>query len=100
VEGDEVSYIREATGFPGLELILRVDLDVSAAGVPERHETRHFIASLAADAASPEQLLRWVRGHWCVENPQPDGPQSDNLCIAGRAGYHRRGGLARAGLVA
>jgi hypothetical protein len=68
VEGDEVSYIREATGFPGLELILRVDLDVSAAGVPERHETRHFIASLSADEASPEQLLRWVRGHWCVEN--------------------------------
>lgn len=68
MEGDEVSYIREATGIPGLGLILRVDLDVSAAGVPKSHETRHFIASLAADAASPEQLLRWVRGHWCVEN--------------------------------
>jgi hypothetical protein len=89
VEGDEVSYIREATGFPGIELILRVDLDVSAAGVPKSHETRHFIASLSADEASPEQLLRWVRGHWCVEIPQPEDSQSDNLCAVGRAGYHR-----------
>jgi hypothetical protein len=41
---------------------------VSAAGLPISHETRHFIASLSADEVSPERLLRWVRGHWCVEN--------------------------------
>jgi predicted transposase YbfD/YdcC len=41
-----------------------------------------------------------VRGHWGIENPQSDYLQSDNLCVAGRAGYHRRGGLACAGLVA
>jgi predicted transposase YbfD/YdcC len=33
-----------------------------------RHETRYFIASLSADEVSPEQLMRIVRGHWCVEN--------------------------------
>jgi Transposase DDE domain len=47
---------------------LRVDWDVSVAGAPDRRETRYFIASLSADEVSPEQLLRWVRGHWCVEN--------------------------------
>jgi predicted transposase YbfD/YdcC len=26
------------------------------------------VTSLAADAVSPEQLMRWVRGHWGVEN--------------------------------
>jgi len=41
---------------------------VSAAGAPDRHEARYFVASLPPDEASPEQLMRWVRGHWCVEN--------------------------------
>lgn len=33
-----------------------------------RHEARYFIASLSADQVSPGQLMRLVRGHWCVEN--------------------------------
>jgi hypothetical protein len=41
---------------------------VSASGTPGRRQTRYFVSSLSADAVSPEQLLRWVRGHWCVEN--------------------------------
>jgi hypothetical protein len=61
------------------------------------HEVRYFIGSVAGTA---EEYLHWVRGHRGVEIPQSDSPQSDNLCVAGRAGYHRRGGLARAGLVA
>ena len=68
VEGEEVASIREATAFAGIELIVRVDLDVSAAGAAIGHETRYFVTSLSADAVSPEQLLRLVRGHWCVEN--------------------------------
>ena len=68
MEGEEVAYIREATSFPGIELILRVDLDISVAGGAGRQETRYFISSLSADEVSPGQLLRLVRGHWCVEN--------------------------------
>ena len=68
MEGPEVDYIREATGFPGIELIVRVDLDVSAAGAAARHETRYFVTSLSADEVSPGRLMRLVRGHWCVEN--------------------------------
>jgi predicted transposase YbfD/YdcC len=68
VEGEEVDYIREATSFPGISLILRVDLDISAAGSSVRHETRYFIASLSADEVSPDRLMRLVRGHWSVEN--------------------------------
>jgi hypothetical protein len=68
VEGEEVDYIREAASSPGIGLILRVDLDVSAAGVPVRHEARYFVTSLSADEVSPGRLMRLVRGHWCVEN--------------------------------
>lgn len=68
MEGEEVSYIREATSFPGIELILRVDWDVSVAGAPDRHETRYFVNSSSADEVSPAQLMRRVRGHWGVEN--------------------------------
>jgi predicted transposase YbfD/YdcC len=68
VEGEEVAYVRAATSFPGLELILRVDLDVTAAGAAVRREVRYLVTSLSAAAVSPGRLLRLVRGHWCVEN--------------------------------
>ena len=63
-----VRYIREATSFPGIELILRVDLEVRAKDGSIRRETRYFITSLSADEVSPARLLRLVRGHGCVEN--------------------------------
>jgi hypothetical protein len=81
--------------------------DLSAVGVTFSERTdgrgrtslegRYYILSRQLSA---KEFAGAVRGHWSIEIPQPDGPQSDNLCIAGRAGYHRRGGLARAGLVA
>jgi len=68
VEGEEVRYIRETTAFSGIELIVRVDLDVSAAGEPRSHETRYFVGSASADEVSAARLMRGVRGHWGVEN--------------------------------
>jgi len=65
-------------------------------GIPGS-EIRYYIGSVAGTA---EEYLQGVRGHWGIEIPQSDDPRSDNLCIAGRAGYHRRGGPARAGLMA
>jgi hypothetical protein len=60
-------------------------------------EVRYYISSLAMDV---KRLARAARGHWGIEIPRSEYPRSDNLCVAGRAGYHRRGGPARAGLVA
>lgn len=68
MEGEQVASIRKAVDFPGIELILRVDFEVSVAGVTASRETRHLITSLGADQVSPEQLMRLVRGHWSVEN--------------------------------
>jgi predicted transposase YbfD/YdcC len=81
--------------------------DLSAVGVTfsERTDSRGHTSLegryyILSQPLSAQEFAGAVRGRWGIENPQPDGPQSDNLCIAGRAGYHRRGGLARAGLVA
>ena len=68
MEGEEVAHIRDAVDFPGIEMILRVDLEVSAAGVTKSCETRHLITSLKADEVSPKRLMELVRGHWSVEN--------------------------------
>jgi hypothetical protein len=93
-------YARQALRFPGLRVLLRVDCQTSSPDGEPRVETRYFASSLDPARVTPGRLLELVRGHWQVEIPQSDCPQSDNLCVAGRAGYHRRGGLARAGLVA
>ena len=68
MEGEEVAHIREAVDFPGIEMILRVDFEVSVAGVTMSRETRHLITSLGADEVSPRRLMELVRGHWSVEN--------------------------------
>ncbi len=49
-------------------MILRVDLEVSVAGVTASRQTRHLITSLKADQVSPAKLMGLVRGHWSVEN--------------------------------
>ena len=49
-------------------MILQVDSEVKKAGVVASLETRHFVASIDADKASPKRLMGAVRGHWGVEN--------------------------------
>ena len=49
-------------------MILRVESEVKKSGLATGRETRSFITSLAADAASPTRLMDLVRGHWGVEN--------------------------------
>ena len=73
--------------------------DVAAEATARRRASRSATTS-AAWRWTSELFAEAVRGHWTIEIPQSDDPRSDNLCVAGRAGYHRRGGPARAGLVA
>jgi predicted transposase YbfD/YdcC len=49
-------------------LILRVDAEVTQAGMASRSETRYLIASVSGEEVSPKRLMEWVRGHWSVEN--------------------------------
>ncbi len=68
MEGDEVDYAREATDFPGIAMILRIDTEVTKAGAPVRRESRHMVTSLGGDEVSPRRLMGLARGHWGVEN--------------------------------
>src|SRR5262249_5794090 len=98
VEGEEVAYIREATSFPGIGLILRVDLDVSASGAVPRHETRYFVTSLSADEVSPGRLLRLVRRHGGGENGLhfiKDGGGDEDRQWSTRAGLAERLAMLR-----
>jgi hypothetical protein len=93
-------YAREALSFPGLRVLARVDCETRRHDGSTTRESRYFAASLDPARVTPARLLELVRGHWEVEIPRSDDPRSDNLCVAGRAGYDRRGGPACAGLVA
>jgi predicted transposase YbfD/YdcC len=82
--------------WPDVAAVVQVNREREVGG--ERTVTSHYYISSHEGTAA--EFAGWVRGHWGIENPQPDCPQSDTLCVAGRARYHHRGGLARAGLVA
>jgi predicted transposase YbfD/YdcC len=83
-------------GWPEAAAAVLVNREREVGG--ERTCTSHYY--LTSYAGTAAEVAGFVRGHWGIENPQSDDPRSDNLCIAGRAGYHRRRGSARAGLVA
>ncbi len=67
-EAEEVRYISEATAFAGIELILRVDTELTRRGITGVVEGRYLITSLGAEEVSPSRLMRLVRGHWSIEN--------------------------------
>ena len=60
-------------------------------------ESRYYILSRVLSAV---EFAGAVRGHWGIEIPRPEDPRSDNLCVVGRAGYHRRRRPVRVGRVA
>jgi predicted transposase YbfD/YdcC len=88
--------LRDAGLWKGLKAICMVLTQRVAEGA-ESIECRFYIGSFVGTA---QEYLSAIRGHWGIEIPQSDDPRSDNLCVAGRAGYHRRRGPARASLVA
>lgn len=66
---ENAEYIREQLAYPGCQIALRVDRDVTdEAGVVHLSETRYFITSTLPEDVTAEQLLTNVRQHWHVEN--------------------------------
>ncbi len=54
---------------PGCRIALRVDREVrSADDELISHDTRYFITNLDPDQVTADELLRYVRGHWQIEN--------------------------------
>ncbi len=54
---------------PGCRIALRVDREVrSPDGELVSHDVRYFITSLDPEQVTADDLLRYVRGHWQIEN--------------------------------
>jgi hypothetical protein len=53
--------------WPGVAQVGQVDSEVARDGKTS-HEVRYFITSVPRSRAGAAMLLRWVRGHWSIEN--------------------------------
>jgi predicted transposase YbfD/YdcC len=66
---DDAQYICERLGFPGCQIVLRVDHEVrSPEGEILLAETRYFATSLDPASVTARGLQSYVRDHWQVEN--------------------------------
>ncbi len=59
--------LNEYLDWPGVAQVGQVESEVVKDG-KTTHETRYFITSVSRAAADAGQLLKWVRGHWSIEN--------------------------------
>ena len=61
--------MREQLNFPGCQILLRVDRDVTEEdGTVLLSDTRYFVTSISPEGIRPDQLLASVRAHWQIEN--------------------------------
>lgn len=66
---ENAAYIRDTLKFPGCQIALRVDRDVTGDdGVVRLSETRYFLCSVDPSDIHADQLLATVRQHWQIEN--------------------------------
>jgi hypothetical protein len=68
VDTESADYAREALNYPGLRSLARVDCEVRKAGAVLSAETRYFACGLDPARVEVWELLKLIRGHWCVEN--------------------------------
>jgi predicted transposase YbfD/YdcC len=59
--------LNEYLDWPGVAQVGQVESEVVKDG-KTTHETRYFITSVSRAVGNAGQLLRWVRGHWSIEN--------------------------------
>jgi predicted transposase YbfD/YdcC len=59
--------LNEYLDWPGVAQVGQVEREVVRDG-KTTHETRYFITSVSRAVGDARQLLKWVRGHWSIEN--------------------------------
>ena len=59
--------LNEYLDWPGVAQVGQVENEVVKDG-KTTHETRYFITSVSRAVGDAGQLLKWVRGHWSIEN--------------------------------
>ena len=65
---DDAAYVCQRLGLAGCRMLLRVDRETKDKKGVQTRETRYFVTSLDPNTTTPQQLLKYVRGHWQVEN--------------------------------
>ena len=62
-------YLREELGFPGARqaaVAEKTDLTIATGELAQ--ERWYLLTSLPPERCGPDDLLRWFRGHWSIEN--------------------------------
>jgi len=59
--------LNEYLDWPGVAQVGQVESEVVKNG-KTTHETRYFVTSVSRVVGDAGQLLKWVRGHWSIEN--------------------------------
>ena len=59
--------LNEYLDWPGVAQVGQVESEVVKDG-KTTHETRYFVTSVSRVVGDAGQLLKWVRGHWSIEN--------------------------------
>lgn len=62
------SLLRDYADWPGLQQVFRLERQRQLKGRTPTTEVTYGVTSLAARTTSPDQLLRFVRRHWAIEN--------------------------------
>lgn len=62
VDGKTAKQVIDSNGRPLHMLLRRPDVGVVS------HDVHYYVTSLDPDAVTAADLLRWVRGHWQIEN--------------------------------
>jgi predicted transposase YbfD/YdcC len=77
----------ETMGLAGAAQVIRIQRHVQIVRkgkvTEDTTENAYVVTSLWEDEASPKQLLKWVRGHWSIENGQHfrrDRTQDEDRC--------------------
>lgn len=66
---DNAAYIRETLQLPGCQIALRVDRVLRHEdGQVVSHDVRYYVCSADPDQITVKDLLRYIRGHWGIEN--------------------------------
>lgn len=69
VDLENAEYIRQRLNLPGCSIALRVDrLLRTSQGKVVQHDVRYYVTSLDPETVTADDLLRYVRGHWQIEN--------------------------------
>jgi predicted transposase YbfD/YdcC len=65
---ESAEYLRETLSFPGLKVVARLEREVKEGGKIILQDDRYFACSLDPVMFTPKTLMKWLRGHWQIEN--------------------------------